>query len=224
MSLFRPISGAAPRRLPGAAPRRSRGVRLLALMLAGLLAGCSVIPKSEPVRLFTLPAPTLPASTEATRDLTLRVDTPGASAPLDGRRLLVMPSPGEFQAYGGARWRDDAPRLLRDHLIEALRRDGRLAAVIDETSRAQSDAALTSHLGAFHVRYREGSAEVVVRLDVQLLDEVSREIRASRRVETVVASEDDGLEAVVAAFGRASDRLAVEVVDWTLAQLASPSS
>ncbi|MFG6157964.1 ABC-type transport auxiliary lipoprotein family protein [Halomonas sp. 1390] len=202
----------------------SRLSRLPPLMLAGLLAGCSVIPNGEPVRLFTLPAPTLPASIEAPRALTLRVDTPAAGAPLDGRRLLIKPTPGEFQAYGGARWRDDAPRLLRDHVIEALRRDGRLAAVIDETSRAQSDAALTSHLGAFHVRYREGRPEVVVRLDVQLLDDSSRKVRASRRVEAVVASEGDGLEAVVAAFGRAADRLAIEVVDWTLAQLPRASS
>ncbi|SFT97950.1 ABC-type transport auxiliary lipoprotein family protein [Halomonas saccharevitans] len=193
--------------------------RLLPFALSGLLAGCSVIPKSEPVRLFTLPAPTLLASSEAARELTLRVDTPGAGAPLDGRRLLIMPTPGEFQAYGGARWRDDAPRLLRDHLIEALRRDGRLSTVIDETSRAQNDAALTGHLGAFHARYREGNAEVVVRLDAQLLDDRSREVRASRRFEAVMASDGDGLEAVVAAFGRAADRLAVEVVDWTLAQL-----
>lgn len=193
----------------------------LARLLAGLLAGCSVLPPGEAVRLFTLPEPSLSASREITRDLTLRVETPGAGAPLDGRRLLIKPAPGEFQAYGGARWRDDAPRLLRDHLIEALRRDGRLAAVIDETSRAQSDAALTGHLGAFHARYRKGTPEVVVRLDVQLLDDSRREVRASRRFEAVVASDDDGLEAVVAAFGRAADRLAIEVVDWTLARLAA---
>ncbi|APE31690.1 hypothetical protein BOX17_12430 [Halomonas aestuarii] len=197
---------------------------MLAPLMAGLLTGCSVIPEGEPVRLFTLPVPTLPASTEAPRALTLRVDTPGAGAPLDGRRLLVMPSPGELQAYAGARWRDDAPRLLRDHLIEAFRLDGRLAAVVDDTSRAQSAASLTSYLGAFHVRYREGVPEVVVRLEVQLLDEASREVRASRRFETVEESGGDGLEAVVAAFGRAADRLAVEVVDWTLARVAGPSS
>lgn len=204
--------------------RPSRLARLLTLMLAGLLAGCSVITKSEPVRLFTLPAPTLPAAVEAPLALTLRVDTPGAGAPLDGRRLLIKTSPGEFQAYAGARWRDDAPRLLRDHLIEALRRDGRLAAVIDEASRAQSDAALTGHLGAFHVRYRAGRPEVVVRLDAQLLDEASREVLASRRLEAVVASDGDSLDAVVAAFARAADQLAVAVVDWTLARVAGPSS
>ncbi|WP_108444822.1 ABC-type transport auxiliary lipoprotein family protein [Halomonas denitrificans] len=204
--------------------RPSRLVRLLPLLLAGLLAGCSVLPEGEPVRLFTLPEPSLPAAVEAPLPLTLRVDTPGAGAPLDGRRLLIKPSPGEFQAYAGARWRDDAPRLVRDHLIEALRRNGRLAAVIDETSRAQGDAALTGHLGAFHVRYRAGRPEVVVRLDAQLLDAPRRAVRASRRFEAVVASDGDGLEAVVAAFGRAADRLAVEVVDWTLARLAAPAS
>jgi cholesterol transport system auxiliary component len=189
------------------------------LMIAGLPAGCSLLPEREPVRLFTLPEPSLSASDEATRDLTLRLDTPSAGAPLDGRRLLVMPSPGEFQAYAGARWSDDAPRLLRDHLIAAFRLDGRLAAVVNDTSRARSDATLASHLGAFHSRYREGAPEVIMRLDVQLLDESSREVLASRRIEAVVASEDDSLDAVVEAFDRAADRLASELVDWTLREI-----
>ncbi|MGM0535497.1 MAG: ABC-type transport auxiliary lipoprotein family protein [Pseudomonadota bacterium] len=189
---------------------------LPALLITLLLAGCSLIPEREPVRLFTLPEPSLSASDEATRDLTLRLDTPSAGPPLDGPRLLVMPSPGEFQAYAGARWRDDAPRLLRDHLIAAFRHDGRLAAVVDDTSRARSDAALVSHLGAFHSRYVDGAPEVVMRLDAQLLDESSREIIASRRFEAVVASEGDNVDAVVTAFARAADRLAGELVGWTL--------
>ncbi len=134
-----------------------------------------------------------------------------------------MPSPGEFQAYAGARWSDDAPRLLRDHLIAAFRLDGRLAGVVDDASRARSDATLASHLGAFHSRYREGTPEVVLRLEVQLLDEASREVLASRRFEAVVASDATDIEAVVEAFGRAADRLAGELVDWTLSRLASRS-
>ncbi|MCL7940592.1 ABC-type transport auxiliary lipoprotein family protein [Halomonas sp. ATCH28] len=195
----------------------------MALLMGVLLAGCSLLPEQEPVRLFTLPEPSISTSPEATRDLTLRVDTPSAGSPLDGARLLVMPSPGEFQAYAGARWRDDAPRLLRDHLIAAFRLDGRLAAVVDDASRARSDASLVSHLGAFHSRYRKGTPEVVLRLEVQLLDEASREVLASRRLEAVVASDDDSLEAVVEAFARAADRLAGELVDWTLARMARGS-
>ncbi|TDO06925.1 ABC-type transport auxiliary lipoprotein family protein [Halomonas ventosae] len=191
------------------------------LLMALLLAGCSLLPEQQPVRLFMLPEPTRSVASDVTHDLTLRVDTPSAGAPLNGQRLLVMPSPGEFQAYARARWRDDAPQLLRDHLLAAFRLDGRLAAVVDDTSRARSDAALASHLGAFHSRYREGTPEVVLRLEVQLLDEGSREVLASRRIEAVVASDDDSLEAVVDAFGRAADRAAFELVDWTLAQLAT---
>lgn len=204
-------------------PMPRLAMALPALLMALLLAGCSLLPEQEPVRLFTLPEPSLSASDEATRDLTLRLDTPSAGAPLDGRRLLVMPSPGEFQAYSGARWSDDAPRLLRDHLIAAFRHDGRLAAVVDDASRARSDATLASHLGAFHSRYREGAPEVVLRLEVQLLDEASREVLASRRFEMVIASDNDSLEAVVEAFGHAADRLAAELVDWTLARMASGS-
>ncbi|KXS37856.1 MAG: hypothetical protein AWU55_1954 [Halomonadaceae bacterium T82-2] len=194
------------------------------LVLSGLLSGCSLLPEREPVRLFTLSEPSLSASPGSACDLTLRVDTPSAGSPLDGPRLLIMPSPGEFQAYAGARWRDDAPLLVRDHLIEAFRLDGRLAAVVDDASRARSDATLASQLGAFYSRYRKGTLEVMVRLDVQLLDEANREVLASQRIEVAAPSDDDGLESVVEAFGHAADQLASELVDWTLRELASQKS
>ncbi|MDZ7852183.1 MAG: ABC-type transport auxiliary lipoprotein family protein [Halomonas sp.] len=196
---------------------------LLAMLLSVLFAGCSLLPEQEPIRLFTLPDPSLSASSEAPRELTLRVDTPSAGSPLDGPRLLVMPSPGEFQAYAGARWRDDIPQLLRDYLVTAFRRDGRLAAVVDDASRARSNATLASHLEAFHSRYRDGVPEVVVRLEVQLLDEASRAVLASRRIEAVVKSNDASLDAVVEAFGRAADQLTRELVDWTLERMERPS-
>lgn len=203
---------------PRPMPRLALALPLLLMMV--LVAGCSLIPEQQPVRLFTLPPASLPASDATARDLTLRVDTPSAGSPLNGSRLLVMPSPGEFQAYAGARWRDDIPPLLRDHLVTAFRLDGRLAAVVDDASRARSDANLASHLEAFHSRYREGEPEVVLRIEAQLIDETSRDVLASRRFEVIAASEDDSLDAVVMAFGRATDRLAGELVDWTLAQMA----
>lgn len=197
-------------------------VSLLALSLLVLLPACTLLTESEPVRLFMLPEPTLEASREAPLDLALRVDTPSAASPLDGSRLLVMPSPGELQAYAGARWRDAAPLLLRDTLVEAFRMDGRLATVVDDASRARSDATLTSHLSAFHSRYHEGSPEVVIRLDAQLLDEGSREVLASRRLEVVEPSRGESIEAVVAAFGRATEAMSRQLVDWTLESLGRP--
>ncbi|WP_372610281.1 ABC-type transport auxiliary lipoprotein family protein [Halomonas sp.] len=186
-----------------------------AMSLLVLLPACSLLTEREPVRLFMLAEPTLETSREAPLDQALRVDTPSAGSPLNGPRLLVMPSPGELQAYAGARWRDDAPLLLRDALIEAFRLDGRLTTVVDDASRARSDATLTSHLSAFHSRYRDGRPEVVIRLDAQLLDEGSREVLASRRFEVVVSSRDESIEAVVAAFGRATEALSRQLVEWT---------
>lgn len=58
-----------------------------------------------------------------------------------------------------------------------------------------------------------------MRLDVQLLDEANHEVLASRRFEVAAPSDDDSLEAVVEAFGRAADQLASELVDWTLREL-----
>lgn len=195
---------------------------LLAVSLLVMLPACTLLTESQPVRLFMLPEPTLEASREPPLDLALRVDTPSAASPLDGSRLLVMPSLGELQAYAGARWRDDAPLLLRNTLVEAFRMDGRLASVVDDASRARSDATLTSHLSGFHSRYREGGPEVVIRLDAQLIDEGSREVLGSQRLEVVEPSQGENIEAVVAAFGRATEDMSRQLVNWTLEILERP--
>ncbi len=100
--------------------------------------------------------------------------------------------------------------------------EGRLATVVDDASRARSDATLTSHLSAFHSRYRESGPEVVIRLNAQLLDEGSREVLASRRIEVVELSRGESIEAVVTAFGRATEAMSRQLVDWTLESLDRP--
>lgn len=195
---------------------------LVSMLLALLLmvsAGCTIFPEREPQRLFTLPGSTALDASGPSAPATLRVDTFSASAPHGGNRLLVMPTPGELEAWAGVRWRDDATRLLQERLLEAFRLAGRLNGVLDDASRARSDATLTGHLTAFHLRLDGDPPRAVVRLDAQLIDESRRELLASRRFEATSAVSDATPEAAVQALGRASDALAESLIGWAVETL-----
>lgn len=195
---------------------------LVSMLLALLLmvsAGCTILPEREPQRLFTLPgSPALDAS-GPTSGAILRIDSLIASAPHGGSRLLVMPSQDEYEAWIGVRWRDDVPRLLQERLLDAFRQTGRLSGVIDDASRARSDATLTAHLTAFHLRLDGNTRRAVVRLDAQLIDESRRELLASRRFEATSTAGDATPEATVQALGRASDALAEALIGWVVEAL-----
>lgn len=194
--------------------------RLLLALLPLLLAGCTLLPEREPQRVFALPSGHDIAASGPSSTATLRIDSLSADAPLGSDRLLVMPADSEYAAWAGVRWADAAPRLLQARLLEAFRRSGRLEGVVDDASRARSDATLTGHLTAFHLRLDGDTRRAMVRLDAELIDEASRQLLASRRFAATADAADATPEAAVAAFGEASDRLAGALADWAVERLA----
>ncbi len=195
----------------------------LILALALLPAACTLLPEQQAQRSFVLASAQLSSSDATALPLVLRLQTPQAGMPLAGSRIAVQAQPHEISVYAGVRWADNAPTLLRDHLIDAFQRTARLGAVISDDSSARSELTLASQLGAFHAVYHhpgDKAPHVRVRLDVQLIHSGSRRVLASRRFEQELPSADARVETVVEAFSRAGDALARELVDWTLAQAA----
>lgn len=187
--------------------------------LLSLLSACSILPEPEPLRIFLLP------SSEATHaeagpqsQQALRIITPQASRILSSPRIAVVPQGNEISAYRGARWSDAAPVLLRDRLIEAFQRDGRLPSVSNEDDGLPADLSLYSDLRAFQSVYVDGKPQVVIRLDVRLVNQHNNQALANKRFDIRQPSTDPSVDRVVEAFGKASDRLSRELLDWTLEQ------
>lgn len=192
--------------------------RFALLGLFSLLAACSVLPASETLRIFLLPTtPVEPQAGEPIRQQALRINTPQASRILSSQRIAVVPQGNEISAYGGARWSDAAPVLLRDRLIEAFQRDGRMPSVSNEDVNLYADYSLHSDLRAFQSVYVDGKPVVLITLDARLVDRNTQHTLANRRFEVRQPASDTAVEQVVEAFGKAGDRLSREVVDWTLA-------
>ena len=191
---------------------------LLLAVLLSTLAGCSVLPEAEALRVFLLPSTTSPQAAAAGPQLekALRITTPQASRVLASERIAVVPQGNQISAYQGARWSDTAPVLLRDRLIEAFQQDGRLAEVSSEDANLPADLVLYSDLRAFQSEYRDGQPHAVIRLDARLVDRETRRTLASQRFEVSQASAGTDVERVVEAFGQAGDALSQEVLNWTL--------
>ena len=193
--------------------------RLAMLGLLSALTGCSILPESETLRIFLLPtAPVQQQTSEPITQQSLRINTPQASRILASQRIAVVPQGNEISAYGGARWSDAAPVLLRDRLIEAFQRDGRMPAVSNEDANLYADLSLHSDLRAFQSVYIEGKPVVLITLDARLVDRNDQHTMANRRFEIRQPSADASVESVVEAFGQASDRLSAEILQWTLSR------
>lgn len=206
-----------PALLPCRRPSVHAAGRWLAIGAAVLLQACTILPKAEPLEVYLLPsAAPLAASAAQTVPWSLRIARPAAGVQLSGQRIVVVPEGSRVSVYKGAGWSDPAPVLVRNRLLDAFRADGRVAALSTDDKQLQADFELDSELRAFQSEYRDGRPEVVVRLDARLVDTGSRHIVASHSFEQRVVASDPAVPAVVQAFGAASDRLAAEVVGWTL--------
>lgn len=193
---------------------------LPALTASLVLAGCTVFPVPEPPRFMELaPATELPAF-EQPVPVSLRIDTPLASNPVDSTRILVKPTAYEFQALSGARWRESIPVVVRDHLIEALRASGGFENVMNDTSPASSNVTLVSELAGFHAENRENGGEVVISLHLQLMDNRTRQSLCVRDYETRTYAQSTGLEDLMVAFSDAAEQASNETIAWAYECLA----
>lgn len=180
------------------------------------LSACTILPEPRAFDIYRLPPSTVTASNEAPVDWGLRILRPASNDLLGGSRIAVLPDAHRLSVYEGARWNSPAPELWRDHLLDAFHNDGRVRKLSSDSQVLEADLELSGMLRAFQTEYRDGGPEVVIRLDANLVDIRSRRILASQRFNVTEAVHDEQLPHVIEAFGRASDTLAAEIIDWTL--------
>ncbi|MDH4612167.1 ABC-type transport auxiliary lipoprotein family protein [Pseudomonas sp. BN102] len=191
---------------------------MLALAVLSLLGACSILPKGEELTVYQLPVTGAAPARGVEVDWALQINKPLASPLLDSTRIAVLPDGDRISAYQGVRWDDRGTLLLRDRLIDAFRADGRVGAVSSDDSRLATDLVLAGDLRAFQGEYRAGRVEVHILLEARLVQSGSRRMLASQRFEVREAAGGSAPAQVVTAFGLAADRLAAQVLDWTLAQ------
>lgn len=199
--------------------RRAMAKACLPVVVLALTA-CTVLPESETLTFYRLPAPTAAMSeSSASRgpesDAVLRIATPYGNRAIDSARILVVPEPERISAYKGARWTDTAPVLLRDAVIESFRASGKFRSIIADSGSLRADLELSSDLSQFHVVYRAGAPVVMISLDATLVETSSSRILASRRFDIEQPVDGKEVPEVVRAFGIAVEQLSRRLLTWT---------
>lgn len=188
-----------------------------AVMGLVFLSSCSILPKAEKLEIYQLPSSSIPRSARAgSLQWALRITTPHSSQLTDSMRVLVLRQDTQISAYKGIRWSNPAPILLRDKLAEAFRTDGRFSSVSSGNNNLMADLELGGDLTAFQVEYKNGIPAVNIRLYATLVQSGRSRIVATRSFEIIEPVQGREIPEVIATFGRATDRLAAEIIDWTL--------
>ncbi|PAU76834.1 ABC-type transport auxiliary lipoprotein family protein [Halomonas salipaludis] len=181
-----------------------------------LLVGCTVFPEREPRQVYQLPASQLAASQAPGSERVLRVARPAVDEVQGGMDIVVAPDPITLQSYGQARWSAPVPVMLRDHLMEAFLRDGRLARVVSDQQGIAADLQLGGQLRAYRIQYEQNEPMALIVFDAHLIDLAANHLVGSQRFEVREALEDASVEQAVMALWRATERLAGELVEWTV--------
>ncbi|MDO9317056.1 MAG: ABC-type transport auxiliary lipoprotein family protein [Gammaproteobacteria bacterium] len=175
-----------------------------------------MLPERVPTDLYQLPPSSLRANSDGQTLNGLRIDTPTTSDALGGSRVLVMPGDNSFQAYPDARWSAPAALLWRDWILDAFWRDGRVSALSTSSDGLEASVELGGMLRGLHHERLGGRSQAVIRYDAQLVQTGSRRILASHRFEASEPVNGDTVGDFVAALGVAADRLATDLIEWTI--------
>lgn len=195
------------------------------LLLLLTIPGCSALTAlgeaSQPLEIYELRTPELPAAASARRDIELIIEEPVASGALATDRIMIRPSPLQAQYLPGVRWADPAPVMLQTLILRSLTERGALGSVGRRPLAVAGDYAVLSELTDFQAETSDGTkgAEVRLRLIVRLVREADSRVIATRSFAVTETAGATDADTVVSAFDRASGRLLAEIAPWVLGQL-----
>ncbi|WP_260514155.1 ABC-type transport auxiliary lipoprotein family protein [Serratia fonticola] len=196
-------------------------LRLLVLVAVMPLAACTILPESPIQQVYLLPAQPVVVAGDQASERSVRIVQPNTSQFLNGTRIAVQPQGAEITSFGGSRWSDPAPLLLRNRLIQEFRTNGHFRSVSSDDDNLQADLELGGDLSSFQGVYNGDRGEVVIRFDARLVRTSDRRVMASRSFAVREPIHGTSMDNVVQAFGLASDKLAAQTLSWARQQAAN---
>jgi cholesterol transport system auxiliary component len=187
--------------------------RLVALALAGFLAGCG---GSAPPPTFDLAAPRDNLGARAGRGLIV-VAEPSALAAIDTNRLIVMTRGGGLAYLGDAQWADRLPKLVQVRLIQTFENAKRLTAVGRPGDRLLPVAQLNSEIRRFGID--EATGEAVIEMSVKIVQDRTGRILAGNIFTRSVPAGGSGGPIAAAALDLAMQEMLRDIVRWTSARI-----
>ncbi|MGH8053023.1 MAG: ABC-type transport auxiliary lipoprotein family protein [Stenotrophomonas sp.] len=199
--------------------KRALSIKLLAPLCLLMLSGCSVLAGGDR-QSTTIYAPQVRVSADPSWPQVswqLSIAKPSAARLIDSPRINVRPTPGELEVYRGATWSQPATDMLEDTLLRGFEDSGRIGAVARIATGIRSDYKLTTDLRRFEADYRGGDVPAAtIELNAKLIHSVDQRVVASRTFLVSEPATSTELPSVANAFEDALDKIATELIGWTL--------
>ncbi|MBP0615385.1 ABC-type transport auxiliary lipoprotein family protein [Jiella mangrovi] len=188
------------------------GVRtpILAMLVAGLVAGCTSVPPDT----FELSSPANVPVRGATRAQIL-IPEPTAIKTLDNDKIVVKTAPYAVEYLGQSQWSDRLPRMVQLRLLQAFENTGRIGAVGVPGQGLAIDYQLVMEIRRFEIDI-EGGRTARIDISVKALNDRTGSVRQTRIFSASAPVTGSGNGAYVAALNRAFDQISGEIVTWTL--------
>ena len=197
---------------------------ILAMVAALALSSCSMLAgKHEELAIYA-PALTHTAAKPATTSGSwqLAVFEPRAIGPLDSNRIAVMPAAGQIETYKGVRWRDRAPIMIQQLMLQLFQELPGPAGAGLASGMLRADFSLHTDLQDFQADYRGAQTPtVVVRLAAQLVDNSTNRVVASRVFSAEESTSSGNVSAVFSAFQSALNELLPNLIDWARSETSA---
>lgn len=192
-------------------PRRSG----LALLLAGLLAGCGGLGAPPAHRYFVLePAPSRLAGGTPQRDAMLLVAPTTAASFYDTQEIIYSRRPGERAYYQLSSWTEPPNRGLANLLAARIAQSGAFRGAVETASGVRGGLLLRTHLVEIYHDAASAPGTARVALVAELTDPAGRALLAQRSFSAAVPVTSYDAPGAVRGFGQALGPLLDEVAAW----------
>lgn len=186
---------------------------------AVLLSACSILPASKTVQVYQLPPGSLPLTPSAQHlALSIAIPRPYVNRFLNHPRLVVRRSGYELQVYAGVQWSDELPMVLRDRLVDDLRRYGLYRSVVTDDKLIDVERSLRLDIQHFELVQQAQTYWVQVAFNAQLVNNQRTRMMASQNFMATVPVENAQLDSIMPAFAQATQEVSQALLAWLLSQ------
>lgn len=191
---------------------------LFGAMLGLCLTSCFSSAGSKNTVVYTPRASSPTSSTNTAVPWQIRIDAPKSSDFLDSTHIAVRRANNTLQVFGGARWSDSVPDLLKNSLTQTFNDSGKINAVTGLDSNTISDAILLLDIRQFEAVYEPGddSAAAVISVQANIQLQKTNRIIASKHFLVSIPAQDKKIPQVMTAFDTALQQVSQDILNWTL--------